>query len=82
MYSKALLAMGREWLASVGEISRFGGSVVRDVWGLWRGACSGRCGGSQPDRTSSTTRWIQAQLRLVELWAIDGGRRRLLSPGR
>jgi phospholipid/cholesterol/gamma-HCH transport system permease protein len=24
----------REWLSSVGEISRFGGNVVRDVWGL------------------------------------------------
>ena len=24
----------REWLSSVGEIGRFGGNVVRDVWGL------------------------------------------------
>ena len=29
-----LLAMPREWLASTGEIGRFTGSVVRDVWGL------------------------------------------------
>jgi len=31
--AEELLALSREWLASVGEISRFGGSVVRDVWG-------------------------------------------------
>ena len=29
-----LLAMPREWLAATGEISRFTGNVVRDVWGL------------------------------------------------
>src|SRR3984957_14567249 len=29
-----LLALSREWLASVGEIARFGGNVVRDVWGF------------------------------------------------
>ncbi|MGH2903706.1 MAG: ABC transporter permease, partial [Solirubrobacteraceae bacterium] len=26
--------MSREWLSSVGEISRFAGNIVRDVWGL------------------------------------------------
>jgi phospholipid/cholesterol/gamma-HCH transport system permease protein len=29
-----LLAMPREWLAATGEISRFTGNVLRDVWGL------------------------------------------------
>jgi len=29
-----LLAMPREWLAATGEIARFTGNVVRDVWGL------------------------------------------------
>jgi phospholipid/cholesterol/gamma-HCH transport system permease protein len=29
-----LLAMPREWLASTGEIGRFTGNIVRDVWGL------------------------------------------------
>jgi phospholipid/cholesterol/gamma-HCH transport system permease protein len=29
-----LLAMPREWLAAAGEIGRFTGQVVRDVWGL------------------------------------------------
>jgi phospholipid/cholesterol/gamma-HCH transport system permease protein len=29
-----LLAMPREWLASTGEIGKFTGNVVRDVWGL------------------------------------------------
>jgi phospholipid/cholesterol/gamma-HCH transport system permease protein len=29
-----LLALPREWLASTGEIGRFTGNVVRDVWGL------------------------------------------------
>jgi phospholipid/cholesterol/gamma-HCH transport system permease protein len=29
-----LLAMPREWLAAAGEIGRFIGTVVRDVWGL------------------------------------------------
>jgi phospholipid/cholesterol/gamma-HCH transport system permease protein len=29
-----LLVMPREWLASTGEISRFAGTVIRDVWGL------------------------------------------------
>jgi phospholipid/cholesterol/gamma-HCH transport system permease protein len=29
-----LLAMPREWLAATGEISRFTGNVMRDVWGL------------------------------------------------
>ena len=29
-----LLAMPREWLAATGEISRFTGNIVRDVWGL------------------------------------------------
>ena len=29
-----LLAVPREWLASTGEIARFAGNVVRDVWGL------------------------------------------------
>jgi len=28
------LAMPREWLASTGEMSRFMGTVIRDVWGL------------------------------------------------
>jgi phospholipid/cholesterol/gamma-HCH transport system permease protein len=29
-----LLAMPREWLAATGEITRFTGNIVRDVWGL------------------------------------------------
>src|SRR6267154_5891622 len=29
-----LLAMPREWLEATGEIGRFTGSIVRDVWGL------------------------------------------------
>ena len=29
-----LFAMPREWLASTGEIGRFMGTVIRDVWGL------------------------------------------------
>jgi len=29
-----LLAMPREWLAATGEIGKFTGSIVRDVWGL------------------------------------------------
>jgi len=29
-----LLAMPREWLAATGEIGRFTGNIVRDVWGL------------------------------------------------
>jgi len=29
-----LLAMPREWLSATGEIGRFTGSIVRDVWGL------------------------------------------------
>ena len=29
-----LLAMPREWLAAAGEIGRFTGNIVRDVWGL------------------------------------------------
>jgi phospholipid/cholesterol/gamma-HCH transport system permease protein len=29
-----LLALPREWLASTGEIGRFTGNIVRDVWGL------------------------------------------------
>jgi phospholipid/cholesterol/gamma-HCH transport system permease protein len=29
-----LLALPREWLASTGEIGRFTGTIVRDVWGL------------------------------------------------
>ncbi|MEA2314832.1 MAG: hypothetical protein QOI03_1524, partial [Solirubrobacteraceae bacterium] len=29
-----LLAMPREWLASTGEIGKFTGNIVRDVWGL------------------------------------------------
>ncbi len=29
-----LLAMPREWLAATGEISRFTGNILRDVWGL------------------------------------------------
>ncbi len=29
-----LLAMPREWLAATGEIGRFTGTIVRDVWGL------------------------------------------------
>jgi phospholipid/cholesterol/gamma-HCH transport system permease protein len=29
-----LLAMPREWLAATGEIARFTGNIVRDVWGL------------------------------------------------
>jgi phospholipid/cholesterol/gamma-HCH transport system permease protein len=29
-----LLAMSREWLASTGEIGRFTGDIVRQVWGL------------------------------------------------
>jgi phospholipid/cholesterol/gamma-HCH transport system permease protein len=29
-----LLAMPREWLAATGEIARFTGNILRDVWGL------------------------------------------------
>src|SRR5882672_12922604 len=29
-----LLALGREWLSAAGEIGRFTGQIVRDVWGL------------------------------------------------
>jgi phospholipid/cholesterol/gamma-HCH transport system permease protein len=29
-----LLAMPREWLAAAGEIGRFTGTIVRDVWSL------------------------------------------------
>jgi phospholipid/cholesterol/gamma-HCH transport system permease protein len=29
-----LLALPREWLAATGEIARFTGNIVRDVWGL------------------------------------------------
>ncbi len=29
-----LIALPREWLASTGEIARFGANVIRDVWGL------------------------------------------------
>jgi phospholipid/cholesterol/gamma-HCH transport system permease protein len=29
-----LFSMGREWLATTGEIGRFTGSIVRDVWSL------------------------------------------------
>ena len=29
-----LLAMPREWVAAAGEIGRFTGNIVRDVWGL------------------------------------------------
>jgi phospholipid/cholesterol/gamma-HCH transport system permease protein len=32
--AKELLASSREWLAATGEIARFAGNVVRDVWGL------------------------------------------------
>jgi len=32
--AQELLAASREWLAATGEIARFTGSVVRDVWGL------------------------------------------------
>jgi phospholipid/cholesterol/gamma-HCH transport system permease protein len=32
--AEELLALGREWLAATGEISRFTGNIVRDVWGL------------------------------------------------
>ncbi len=32
--AEELLALSREWLAAMGEIARFTGSVVRDVWGL------------------------------------------------
>src|SRR5260221_1868798 len=29
-----LLALPREWLSATGEIGRFAGEIVRDVWGL------------------------------------------------
>ncbi|HTA14559.1 MAG TPA: ABC transporter permease, partial [Solirubrobacteraceae bacterium] len=29
-----LLVTPREWLAATGEIGRFGGNIIRDVWGL------------------------------------------------
>jgi phospholipid/cholesterol/gamma-HCH transport system permease protein len=32
--SEELLALSREWLAATGEIARFTGNIVRDVWGL------------------------------------------------
>ena len=32
--AEELLELSREWLAATGEIARFTGSVVRDVWGL------------------------------------------------
>jgi phospholipid/cholesterol/gamma-HCH transport system permease protein len=32
--AKELLASSREWLAATGEIARFTGNVLRDVWGL------------------------------------------------
>ena len=32
--AKELLASSREWLAATGEIARFAGNVLRDVWGL------------------------------------------------
>jgi phospholipid/cholesterol/gamma-HCH transport system permease protein len=32
--AEELLALGREWLAATGEIGRFTGNIVRDVWGL------------------------------------------------
>jgi phospholipid/cholesterol/gamma-HCH transport system permease protein len=32
--AEGLLALGREWLSSLGEIARFTSNVVRDVWGL------------------------------------------------
>jgi phospholipid/cholesterol/gamma-HCH transport system permease protein len=31
--AKELLALSREWLSSVGEITRFSGNILRDVWG-------------------------------------------------
>jgi len=32
--AEELLALSREWLAATGEIARFAGNVVRDVWGF------------------------------------------------
>src|SRR6267154_6605431 len=32
--AEALLALGREWLEATGEIGRFTGTIVRDVYGL------------------------------------------------
>jgi phospholipid/cholesterol/gamma-HCH transport system permease protein len=32
--AEELLALSREWLAATGEIARFTGNIVRDVWGL------------------------------------------------
>src|ERR1700747_917794 len=34
MIAEEMRATGREWLASSGEITRFTGYIVRDVWGL------------------------------------------------
>ena len=46
------LALPREWLAATGEIGRFSGNVVRDVWGLrvfrFFGEALRQCG--HPDR--------------------------------